>query len=475
MTTPIRATALVLAAVAAALACASDKPPGGIASGSPATTAPVTEKSVETLAPPEWRFEVEPAVTTGTPAIHAVTTGPAESLTYLITEIEGDSSKPMLMWTLPKSTTGTIRLPNTREDTFVDVGIMRHGSREPIFSWRTLLRPEGRPLIDYPGRDDFAPPDDFDAYWERARGELAAVPMNARVTRVPDRDTTTGLLHRVELDTVGGTKIVCWYFVPRDALDMSGKPRRKCPAVIIMPGYGAEEPPIDRTTSGIVTLSVNPRNHGPSREFWKSPGEHLVYNITEPEHYYYRLAYLDCLRAAEFLFTRGEVTPERVAAEGGSQGGLFAIALAALEPRIRCVCSNVTGFTAFAEGARLARTGHHVTFRQLLADGGATATAARKSLAYTDGANMARRVKCPVQINMGDIDPVCPYVCGIVAYNRLPAGTTREFNVVPRTAHAVPPVMRALNARWYQDYLLGASDTAGKKSAEKPKRPKRPQ
>ncbi|MCX7717495.1 MAG: acetylxylan esterase [Candidatus Sumerlaeaceae bacterium] len=454
----------ILAAVALVSAATNFAAAAGITGGNDLTTTLVAVSPTTTTAPAEWRIEVDPAVTTGTPTIRAVTTGPAESLTYLITEIGTDTSKPMIMWSLPKSTTATIPLPNTREDTFVDVSITRRGSREPIFSWRTLLRPEGRPLIDYAGRDDFAPPEDFDAYWDRARAELAAVPMNAKVTRVPDRDTSTGLLHRVELDTVRDTKIVCWYFVPRDALDKNGKPRRKCPAVVIMPGYGAEEPPIDRTTSGLVTLSVNPRNHGPSREFWKSPVEHLVYNITEPENYYYRLAYLDCLRAAEFIFTRGEVDPDRVAAEGGSQGGLFAMALAALEPRIRCVCSNVTGFTAFAEGTRLARIGHHATFRQLLADGSTTATQARKSLTYTDGANMARRVKCPVQINMGDTDPVCPHVCGVVAYNRLPAGTTREFNITPRTAHAVPPEMRAHNTRWYQQHLLGQSSPPGERT-----------
>jgi cephalosporin-C deacetylase-like acetyl esterase len=459
---PFRLTVFALiAATVAAAASASDS----------ATT--TTTAAAVAAKPAEWRFEVEPALTTGTPVIRAATTGTAESLTYRITEIEADTSKPMIMWTLPRSTTATIPLPNTREDTFVDLSIMRSGTTETLFSWRTLLRPQGRPLMDYPGRDDFAPPPDFDAYWDRARVELAAVPMNAKVTRVPDKDTTTGLLHRVELDTVRDTKIVCWYFVPRDALSKDGKPRRQCPAIVIMPGYGAEEPPIDRTTSGLVTLSVNPRNHGPSREFWKAPVEHLVYNIAEPENYYYRLAALDCLRATEFLFTRGEVDRERIAAEGGSQGGYFALALAALEPRIRCVCSNVTALTAYAEGTRLARTGHHTTFRQLLAEGGTTATEARKSLAYTDGANMARRIKCPVQINMGDTDPVCPHVCGIVAYNRLPAGTPREFNITPRTAHAVPPEMRAHNTRWYQKHLLGERDMTDEKPAGQLKRKRR--
>ena len=231
---------------------------------------------------------------------------------------------------------------------------------------------------------------------------------------------------------------------------------KRFPAVQIAPGYGAEEPPLDRTRDGFITLSVNPRNHGPSRDFWKSPVEHLAHNIGTPEKYYYKLAVLDVLRAAEFLFSRPEVDTARVAVEGGSQGGYFAIAAAAFEPRFRCVASNVTAFSAYPEGMRLNLIGFATSFRRMLEEAPTPAErdAIRRSLAYTDGANLARLVRCPVQINMGDRDPVCNFVCGIVVCNRLPKGTVREINVFPDCRHEVPGKMREANRRWYGEHLL---------------------
>lgn len=375
---------------------------------------------------------------------------------------------------MPETTSHTVALPRVERDTYFELTVTtdtqavttvslerlavdaeeEDAAARPVLVWRTVARPPGKKLGAYSGRKEMLPPADFEKYWDCAKRQLAAVAMEPLVTRVPDRDTSTGLLHRVELPSVQDTRIVCWYYVPRDAFGEDGKVAKKYPAILIAPGYGAEEPPLDRTSDGYITLSINPRNHGPSKEFWKAPVDHLVYNIADPETYYYKLAFLDCLRGAQFVFSREEVDGKRVASEGGSQGGLFALAMAALEPRIAAVCSNVTAFSDYPDGMVLATVGHHVKFRELLADADTTtAEKIRRSLAYTDGANMATMVKAPVQFNMGGLDPVCPYVCGIVASNRLPKGVEREVHVVPTARHEVPPVMRANNRRWYERWL----------------------
>jgi len=400
-----------------------------------------------------WRFEVLPNVEKGKPAVRALSDSQPEALYVCVTRLS-DTTAVLEKRQFAPATEITYELPAPNEPTHVEVRFTTApNNQSPLFVWPTVAMPKGVPPIRYRGAKGFEPPADFDEFWMRAKKQLAAVPMEPVVERVPDRDTTTGLLYKVTLQSVGDTKIVCWYFVPRSAVDDQGRAKRRFPAVIIMPGYGAEEPPIDRTTSGIATLSVNPRNHGPSRQYWKCPVEHLVWNLDDPENFYYRLAFLDCLRAAEFLFARPEINPKKVAAEGGSQGGLFALALAALDPRIACVCSNVTAFSAYADGMILGSLGHQVTYRELLQREDTTQTLVRKSLAYTDGANMATRVKCPVQISMGGIDPVCNYMQGIVVFNRIPEGVPKEFHVAPNVGHAVPPEMRVWNARWYRRWL----------------------
>jgi cephalosporin-C deacetylase-like acetyl esterase len=431
----VRAACALAALVAAASAMAADN-------GKPAS---------------KWKFWIEPALEKGGFAIDARTSEP-ETVFVSIRDIATSPPRKLAETRHERSARFRIESPEPgNKARFVEVKVTTGAAdAEPLFQWRTMVPRKGEKLMDYEGLPDLAPPPDFDAYWKRARAELAAVPMQPIVEPVPEKDTTTGLLFRVDLPAVEATTISCWYYVPRAAFDKDGRVVKRFPAVQIAPGYGAEEPPIDRTKDGFISLSVNPRNHGPSRDFWKSPVEHLAFNIGTPEKYYYRLAVMDVVRAAEFLFSRPEVDTGRVAAEGGSQGGYFAIAAAAFEPRFRCVASNVTAFSAYPEGMKLNLIGFATTFRKLLEDAPTPAerAAIAKSLAYTDGANLARLVKCPVQVNMGDRDPVCNFVCGIVVHNRLPKGTVREINVFPDCRHEVPEPMREATRRWYREHLL---------------------
>lgn len=401
-----------------------------------------------------WKFNLEPNLEKGTPVITAVTNGEPEELKMTLKSLELGTSQTIETKFLKPAKEHKIEFPKVDEDTYIDLTIEQIPPKDnPLFVWRTMLRPEGSSTLSYKGKKEMLPPDDFDEYWERAKNELKAVPLNPKITRIPEKDTASGILYKVELPSVEKTTIVCWYYIPKDVVKENGIIQKRYPAIQIAPGYGAEEPPIDRTDKGFITLSLNPRNHGPSKEYWTSPVEHMMYNISDPEKYYYKLAFLDCLRGIQFLLTRPEVDREKIAVEGGSQGGLFAIATAALEPKIACVCSNVTAFTDYPDGMILALIGHHSAFAKKVIEQNNDVPKIIKSLSYTDGANMATRVKCPVQINMGGQDPVCHYICGIVLYNRLPEGVKKEFNISPNIKHEVPQEFRNHNNRWYEKYL----------------------
>lgn len=413
--------------------------------------------SVATHAKLSDTFSVDPG-TSGT--IPGITVRSAAGTVWDAYYYELKNGKPELHTTTTQTASGepmTFTLPDVKSDTFIEVALTTDTQPQEFdFRWRSLARPKGNSILDYQGQKKLLPPDDFDRYWNCAKQQLNEVEANERVIRVPDEDTSTGILYKVELDSVENTTIVCWFFVPREAYrngDPDAEVVKKHPAIIITPGYGGTEPPIDRTKEGYVTFSTNPRNHGPSKAYWKSPVEHLLYNIYDPENYYYRLASLDCLQAAKFVLSRNEVQADRVATEGGSQGGYFAVATAMLEPRIRCVAANVIAFTDYPDGMELASKGHHTQLREVLKDINTSTALAAKSLAYTDGVNLINRLKAPVQINMGGIDPVCNYVCGIVAFNRARNGVPKEFHVYPDAAHEVTAEMRAANRAWYDRWL----------------------
>ena len=173
--------------------------------------------------------------------------------------------------------------------------------------WRALYFPEGRPL-DYKGSYQLKRSRSMKAYWKEAKQKLALVPMNPKIEPVPEKETETGRCYKVTLNSYWNLPIVCWYSVPKEIdLESDKASLKKYPAIQKMPGWGAEEPPVDRTAEGYIILSVNPKSHGPTKEYFKTPVPHHLWNIDIPEDYYYRAAYMDCIRGLDFLSSRPEV------------------------------------------------------------------------------------------------------------------------------------------------------------------------
>lgn len=338
-------------------------------------------------------------------------------------------------------------LPNREKEEILGVRI--ENGEEEVAEWRSLFK-LGHSLLNYNGTVELKQPADLKDFWDRAKSELAEVPMEPEITPVPEKNTSTGNLFKVKLNSYGNIPIVCWYYVPKE-VDFSSSSLKNYPAIQIMPGWGAEEPPIDRTSQGLITLSLNPRAHGPSKEFFFVPNHH-TWNIADPENYYYKAAYMDCLRGIEFLMSRPEVDHKKVGVEGGSQGGALSLATAALDNRIACAVSNVTYLSNFPDFKRLATRGSGTYFGDRMKDP-QDGDKVKRSLDLIDVSNLAPWIKCPTQICVGLQDRVCPPVNGIVALNRISEGIPKSFVMNPRADHEVPETMKKANREWFEEYL----------------------
>ncbi len=339
----------------------------------------------------------------------------------------------------------------------IELLIKEEAESKKIAEWRTMYFPESRAL-DYEGSPNLERPGDFARYWNEAKEKLALAPMNPIIEAVPEKDSATGRLYKVTINSYLNLPIVCWYFVPKDVDPLSTEDITKhYPAIQLMPGWGAEEPPADYTAEGYITLALNPRSHGPSKEYFKTPIEHHLWNIDMPEDYYYRAAYMDCRRGIDFLVSRPEVDCARIGVIGGSQGGAFALSLGSLDTRVACVATNVPYLVNFPDFSELATLGSGPIFMHM-AHRDDIGFRVRQTLGYIDIANLAPDIRVPTQVCVGLQDPVCPPLGGIVVINRIPDGVPKRLVIDKEAEHENSPMMYEENMKWFKKYLQ--EDTA---------------
>jgi len=363
--------------------------------------------------------------------------------------------------TIPPEREFKMELPTRgkREILGVKVEAVEKGTNEktPLGEWRAMYFPEGRSR-DYKGSNALRIPEDFEEYWNEAYEKLSLVPMDPQIEAVPERDTETGRLFKVTLNSFWNLPIVCWYYVPKE-IDPRNKEtvRKKYPAIQIMPGWGAEEPPSDRTAEGYITLSVNPKSHGPSKDYFKTPIAHHLWNIDIPGDYYYRAAFMDCRRGIDFLFSRPEVDKGRIGVQGGSQGGTFSLAMGSLDKRVACIAANVPYLVSFPDFSALSTLGSGPIFMERTRHPG-SGERVRETLGYIDIAHHAPRIGIPTLVCVGRQDPVCPPLCGVVAVNLIRDDVPKRLFIDGDAEHENSAVMMKEHEKWFEKYLKPSPD-----------------
>jgi len=155
--------------------------------------------------------------------------------------------------------------------------------------------------------------EDFDDYWIRARRELDAVDPQFKLIRQDKLCTETRDIFLVEMRSLGNVLIRGWYMKPvKEGV---------YPAILHVQGYSSTKGPQNLYQGDdMVSFALNIRGHGNSQDD-VNPGfpGYLQDHVDDKELYIYRGAYMDCVRAVDFLFSRNEVDTSRLAVEGGSQ------------------------------------------------------------------------------------------------------------------------------------------------------------
>lgn len=289
-------------------------------------------------------------------------------------------------------------------------------------------------------------PIDMVDFWNRAKHELEAVNPQYKLTKIDSLCKSKVDCYLVEMRSLGNVLVRGWLVSP--------KKRGKYPAILSVQGYSSNlKPNYNFQDDNVVSLSLNIRGHGNSKDN-VNPGfpGYLLYQIEDKEQYIYRGAYMDCVRAVDFLYSFADVDTARVAVEGGSQGGALTFATAALcGNRIKAAVPHVPFLSDFPEYLKVAKwpTSEWSLYAENHPEFGLKGILG--TLRYFDIKNLAPWITAPVFMGVGLVDVTCPPRINFAAYNNLKV--EKRYLVFPESGHGLPKEFGAIRKQYLIEKL----------------------
>lgn len=264
------------------------------------------------------------------------------------------------------------------------------------------------------------PAQELHSFWRTTREQLAREPLDAEVAVVAE--PLPYRKFKVTLRSLGGIRFHAFL-----ALPIQGEaPAKPWPVLVTTPGYGGRQQGLQLGESqrGYAILQVFPRSQGESTALWRIDGpDKLTWRLDRPEGAYYQGAYADVMRGIDFARSHIELDGERIALVGTSQGGGIALAVGALDPRVRAVVAHVPFLCNFRLAARTSGS----LVQRLLTQAGRLDERALRTLDFFDPLHLAADLKSPVLVSAGGRDDTCPAATIQSVVDRLPGRRTLTF------------------------------------------------
>lgn len=297
-------------------------------------------------------------------------------------------------------------------------------------------------------------PQDFDEFWNKGKEALSKLPVDAKLTFLPDYSTPNVNVYHVSIQNVGGSG----QGLPSRLYGILCEPKAegKYPAVLSVPGAGIRpyRGMMALAEKGIITFQIG--IHGLpvilDQSVYDSLGRSAVanywnFNLDNRDNYYYRRVYLGCIRANDFIFSLPKFDGKNLAVTGGSQGGALSIVTAALDTRVKALAavhpaiSDVTGYLHNRAGGwpHMFRDSSNRTKEKL------------ETMTYYDVVNFARRIKVPGFYTWGFNDETCPPTSMYSAYNSITA--KKELVLALETGHFILPEQTDRINNWLESFL----------------------
>lgn len=292
---------------------------------------------------------------------------------------------------------------------------------------------------------------DFKQFWDQAKADLAKVPMDARMTLLPERCTENVNVYHVNLQNFRvGARLYGILCVP--------KQEGKYPALLKVPGAGIRPyyGDVAMAEKGVITFEIGihgiPVNLEPdvySNLSNASLNGYQSFNLENKDRYYYKRVYLGCVRANDFLVSLPQYNGT-LAVTGGSQGGALSIITAALDSRVKALgayypaLSDMTGYLKGRAGG----------WPHLFDKNNLPVHNSKEKIQtsyYYDVVNFARQLKVPGLYSWGFNDETCPPTSMYAAYNVITA--PKSLYLALETGHWIYPEQSERMNNWLLEQL----------------------
>lgn len=317
--------------------------------------------------------------------------------------------------------------------------------------------------FDIKSEPDMQP--DFTQFWEDTKTQLAGVEMNAVLTEITVKSSATRKVYLVEMysvpDGLSGdpVKIRGYYCEPTDGqkhpviMHFYGYDTQGSKALCECPAGGSSkyaEFYLSHRGQYLNNRPASTKNPGITEDCENIYGDWFAYHFGDKDSYYYRGAFMDCVRAVDFMASRETSDMSHLFAEGSSQGGALCYAAAAL--------SNYP-FTAIAPN--VAFLGDYPDYFKIVDWPGSTAKANKGTmtdeqmyafLSYFDTKNLATRISCAVLGTSGLQDRTCPPHTNIAPYNII-QNPNKEYHFYPEMQHDYPKNWWSMIAEFWKKFL----------------------
>lgn len=283
----------------------------------------------------------------------------------------------------------------------------------------------------------------FAEFWKTTRAELDQVKPDFRMTLLKEKSGTVRDLYQVTMQSFGNVTIEGFYAVP--------KVPGKYPVIISYMGYGSDPwLPGGDYNPDFAEFVLSTRGQGIQKAA-NTYGDWILHGLDSKENYYYRGAFMDLVRAIDFVFSRPEVDPEKIVAEGGSQGGAFTLAACALDHRIKAAAPTIPFLSDYPDYFKIAPWPASAFVGYLKEHPEKTWDEIYPLLSFFDVKNLAPMIRCPILMAAGLQDDVCPPHTNFAAYNQITS--EKKYYVFPDQGHSVPQTWNDIRMAFFREKL----------------------